>query len=267
VRSAETAVASDQGGACLYELPGNDIVKSAVAIEVMPDEQGVLQASLGGMGNVEEEFRSAERKGDTLVANRWDFLANMPGGLVAAKRGRIAVEMVTAMAMSDRALTLASAIVDSIPDLPFADDPADASVPPTGIDPCALITRQEAEAAMGPLVTAPFRSRKSSALAYGSGASCTYYTGKHRALVITPTLRHGADLFRMLGGANTMVQSKVGGASAPDTLDGPWEQTATSANGSLNLLKGDKMLSMQYKTSNANYEAAIKLARAAIPRL
>ncbi len=64
-----------------------------------------------------------------------------------------------------------------------------------------------------------------------------------------------------------MVQHKVCGAAAPDTLEGPWEQAAINSSGSLNLLKGYKMLSMQYKASAASYVMAVKLARSAIPRL
>jgi hypothetical protein len=268
VRNAENAVASDDGAACRYDLRGGGAGAPNVAIEVMPDETGTLQTAFAGMSNVEKEFRSTEANGDSLVGGRWDFVSVIPGGLVAAKKGRIGIELVAPPGMTKRAMQLASAIVDGIPDLPFAQDPADpAATPGSAPDPCALITRQEAEALMGPLATAPFRSHKSTALAYGAGTSCTYFTGKHRALVVTPTLRRGATLFQMAGGVSRMVAGAVGGTAAPDTLDGPWDQIATGPNGSLNVLKDDKMLSMQFQSSSASYMTAIRLARLAIPRL
>lgn len=263
VLNAENAMPSEVGSACRYELGG----KATVAIEVIPDETGTLQGAFAGMSNVEEIFGSTEAKGDSLIEGRWDFVSVIPGGLIAAKKGRIGIQLVATVGATDRAMKLASAIVDGIPDLPFTQAAADPNAPGNSPDPCALITRQEAEALIGPLATAPFRSRKSTALVHGAGPSCTYFTGKHRALVITPTLRNAAMLFNMLSAVSGMVANQIGGAAAPDTLDGPWDQLATGTNGSLNLLKNDKMLSMQFQSSAADYATAIKLARLAIPRL
>jgi hypothetical protein len=59
----------------------------------------------------------------------------------------------------------------------------------------------------------------------------------------------------------------LGGAKAPDTLDGPWDQISTSATGALTMLKGDKMIEMQFKSSPADYAHALNLARAAAKRM
>ena len=266
VRSTETPVEAANGSACRYDLASTGPVKRSVAIALSPDESGAMQAAFMGMGSVEEEFKGKEARGDTLVAGRWDFESAIPGGLTAAKQGRISVMVFGSMGTADLGLALAAAMVDRIPDLPFAEDPADPAVPPQGVDPCALITRAEAEAVMGPLRVAPYRSRKNTALVYGSGPSCSYFTGKHRALVVTPMYRLGADMFRMMGGADRLVAGKLGGTAAPDTLEGGWDQLGVGSDGTLHVLKGDKMLSLQFKASAASYENAITLVRSALTR-
>jgi hypothetical protein len=114
---------------------------------------------------------------------------------------------------------------------------------------------------------APYRSRESSALAHASGASCSYFSGKHRALVVTPTYSNGAMQYKMLAGVGNMVSSVLGGAKAPDTLEGKWDQISTSPTSSLVFLKGDKMVDMQFKSSSTDYDGAVKLAHAAAGRL
>jgi hypothetical protein len=120
---------------------------------------------------------------------------------------------------------------------------------------------------LGPLTTAPYRSRESSALAYANGASCSYFTGKHRALVVTPTYSNGAMQYKMMAGVTNMVAGKLGDAQAPDTLEGKWDQISTSPTSSLVFLKGDKMVDMQFKSSSTDYDGAVKLAQAAAGRL
>lgn len=266
VRSAETPVPSPQGEACLYDLPPQGPMKQQVTITLIPDESGAMQTAFAGMGNVEKEFRGAEAKHDTLIAGRWDFVSAIPGGLTAARTGRIAVQLVTPPGHADEGLALAGAMLDRIPDLPFTGDSADPFTPPRAPDPCALITRAEAEGVLGPLPVAPYASRKNTALVYGGGASCAYFGAKHHALVITPMLRHGAEFFRMMGGVNAAVAPKIGGAQAPDTLEGNWDALSIGADGALHALKGDKMLTVQYKTSTTDFDGAVKLVRAAMAR-
>ena len=266
VRSTETPVEAPNGSACRYDLASTGPLKRSVAIALSPDESGAMQAAFMGMGSVEQEFKGKEAQGDTLVAGRWDFESAIPGGLTAAKKGRIAVMVFGSMGTADQGLALAAAMVDRIPDLPFTEDPADPAVAPQGVDPCALITRAEAEAVLGPLLAAPYRSRKNTALVYGSGPSCSYFTGKHRALVVTPMYRLGADMFRMMGGADRLVEATLGGTAAPDTLEGGWDQLGLGSDGTLHVLKGDKMLSLQYKASSASYDNAITLVRSALAR-
>ena len=91
---------------------------------------------------------------------------------------------------------------------------------------------------IGPLKMPPYRSRESSSLAHGNGSSCSYFTGKHRVLVVTPTYSGGAMQFKIWRGVGNLMSSVIGGAKAPDTLDGKWDQITTSPNGRARIPKG-----------------------------
>jgi hypothetical protein len=267
VRSAENAVPQADGDGCLYQLKSTSAFSEGkVAIEVVPDEAGAMQMGFGGVPDIEATFKSKESHGDSVVDGRWDFESGLPGGVAMLRKGRIAIQ-VFAFGNASQGKSLANAILDSIPDLPFTNDPADPKAASEDPDPCGLITRVEAEKELGPLAMAPFRARENTAIAHGNGSSCVYYTGKHRALVVTPSFSGGQMKYKMMAGVGNMVSSVLGGAKAPDTLDGPWDQISASATGALTMLKGDKMIEMQYKSSPADYAHAVNLARAAATRM
>jgi hypothetical protein len=267
VRSAENPVLQADGDGCMYQLKSSSAFSEGkVAVEVVADDAGAIQAGYSGVPDIQAVFKGKESHGDSVVDGRWDYESGLPGGVSILRKGRIVIQ-VFAYGKADEGKRLAGAILDGIPDLPFANDPADPSAKSEDPDPCSLITRAEAEAELGPLAMAPYRSRESSAIAHGNGSSCSYYTGKHRALVVTPTYSGGAMQYKMMAGVGNMVSSVLGGAKAPDTLEGPWDQISTGAIGTLTILKGDKMVEMQYKSSTADYAHSVKLARAAATRL
>ncbi|MEP7065815.1 MAG: hypothetical protein ABI889_07265 [Gemmatimonadota bacterium] len=267
VRSAENPVPQPDGDGCLYLVKSpSAISEGKVAVEVVVDEAGAMQMGFSGVPDIEKVFKSKESHGDSVVDGRWDFESGLPGGVAMLRKGRIALQ-VFAFGKSDEGKALAGAILDGIPDLPFANDPADPNAASEEPDPCSLITRAEAEAVLGPLTTAPYRSRENSAIAHGNGSSCSYYTGKHRALVVNPSYDGGEMKYKMMAGVGNMVSGVLGGAKAPDTLDGPWDQISTGTTGALTFLKGDKLVEIQYKSSTADYDKAVKLARVAAGRL
>jgi hypothetical protein len=268
VRTADNKVPQADGDACLYEMKSgpSDIAKRVVAIELAPDDAGAIQTGFSGVPDLQADFKDKESKGDTLVNGKWDFVSGIPGGLTMARQGRLTMQ-IFAWGDGDKGMALASAIVDKIPDLPFVQDSADLKVPSKDPNPCSLITQKEAEAVIGPLKMPPYRSRPKSALAYGNGGACSYYTGKHRVLVVTPRYRGGAMEFKMMSGVGDMMSGVVGGAKAPDTLDGKWDQVMTGPTGALVFLKGDAMVEVQFKSSPTDYNGAAKLAQAAAARL
>ena len=266
-RSAENAIPQTDGDACLYQLKSTSAFSEGkVALEVTADDPGTIQSGFGSAPLIDSTFKGKESHGDSMVSGRWDYESNLPGGIAMERAGRVVVQ-VFAFGKSDQGKALANAVIDRIADLPFVRDSADLAIVPEDPDPCSLVTRAEAEAVIGPLTMAPFRSRPNSAIAYGNGGSCTYYTGKHRALVITPTFRGGAARYRMMAGVGNMASSVLGGAKAPDTLDGPWDQISTSATGVLVLMKGDKNVDIEFQSSNTDYAHAIKIARVAAAKL
>lgn len=267
VRSADNTVPQADGDGCLYELKGtSELSKREVSIALDIDDAGGIQAGFSGVRDVQAVFKDKLSHGDSLVGGRWDYVSGVPGGLTMARVGRI-VTQVSAYGEMEKGMALASAIMDRVEDEPFADNPTDPAAAPSGSDPCALISRQEAEAVLGPLTMAPYRSRESTALAYGNGPSCSYFTGKHRVLVVTPTYDGGAMQYKMMAGVSGMVSGVLGGGNAPDTSKGPWDKMATGATGALDFLKGDTMVELQYKASPTDYNGAVKLARVAAARL
>ena len=267
VRTADNTVPQADGDACLYEMKSNSgVTKRIVAIELAPDDAGGMQTGFSGVPDIQATFKDKESKGDSLVDGKWDYVSGVPGGLTMAREGRITVE-IFAWGEMEKGMALASAIVEKIPDLPFAQDAADPTAESHDPNPCSLITQQEAEAVIGPLKMPPYRSRESSSLAHGNGSSCSYFTGKHRVLVVTPTYSGGAMQFKMMAGVGNLMSSVMGGAKAPDTLEGKWDQITTSPTGALVFLKGDQMVEMQFKSSPTDFNGAAKLAQAAATRL
>lgn len=213
---------------------------------------------------------------DSLLATKvsvggWDYRRSLPGK--PNFYGRAGTVMVVVeggtYGMEDTTMaTLAARVRDRIPDLPFpARNPA-ASMPP-GPDPCAVLSRAEAEAVLGPLVVGPYRVRQGGALADPRGESCAYYSGNHRALVLTPHFTDGAGEMRSVRARGGLGLAGVvdRAAEGADTLEGPWDEIAIGVYGQLAMLKGSRMLEIAYLTSATDIPGAIRLARSALPRL
>ncbi len=271
-QSAETPVPAADGRACLYELTGSsEAVPRIVAIQLTVDDPGIIERGIALLPTADEplvqRLKDAERAtGDSLAEGRWDYISSTPF-LFNARSGRVSFALYAAGHERATALELAGRILDGIPELPFDDDYPVPPGPPGDPDPCALLTREEAEAVLGPLVVPPYRSRESTALVRRDGGSCSYYGHHHRALVVTPTYGGGRTLFRMSSGVGQTVARATEGSQAPDTLDGPWDQLAVGVDGTLTILVGDRLLALQYMTSPTDLAGAVKLARLAAVRL
>jgi hypothetical protein len=249
-------IPEDTGGVLIH-------VQVGIGAEERPAELGF--ATLGSwVGN------------DSLLtapppADGWDYRTSIIGK--PNFWGRAGTVMVTVeggtYGMHDSVLaTLAARVRDRIPDLPFAE-PNAAALVPSGPDPCSVLSGKEAEAVLGPLVVAPYRVREGGALADPGGEACAYYSGKHRALVLIPHFMGGAEEMRFVRARGGLGLAGVvdRAAEGADTLEGPWDEAAIGVYGQLAMLTGGRMLEITYLTSSTDIAGAIRLARAALPRL
>ncbi|HKT60148.1 MAG TPA: hypothetical protein VJQ46_08865, partial [Gemmatimonadales bacterium] len=181
---------------------------------------------------------------------------------------RISVRAQAVAVTREQTAAIANRIRDKIPDLPF---PSERSGAPASPDPCVLVTVQEVEAVVGKLVVPPFRSDEGKPLAMENGASCTYYTAGHHALVLTPTWSYGGAAFEAMKGVGGLLEGIAPALhnDAADTLDsGPWDDAAGDpATGALYFLKGDRALEVHYLVSGTDMNGAVRLASIAVGRL
>jgi hypothetical protein len=279
-------------GGCFYPLPVDSITiaRRAKANEMRaalerigmksdlppePDDTGgvFIQVSVGRG----PEERAAELAfgtmgswvgNDSLFASQqsgdgWDYRRALPGK--PNFMGRAGTVMVVVEGgthgMEDAVLAaLATRVRDRVPDLPFVDPDASSGVS-TGRNPCTVLSREDAEAVLGKLVVAPYRAKKGGALAHPGGDACAYYTGSHRALVITPYFVGGQDEMRFVRGrgglgAVGIVDREAEGA---DTLEGPWDEVAIGVDGELAILRANRMVEIHYLTSSTDIAGAIRL--------
>ena len=154
---------------------------------------------------------------------------------------------------------------DRIPDLPF---PMKGYSEKESRDPC-ILTRQEAESVLGPLLIPPYRIGGDGPFAFPEGPSCGYYTAGHHVLILTPKWERGKFEVAANNGIGGLVRAVSGDheAESADTLEGPWDQAAMSLDGRLLLLKGDRSIEIGYHGSSTDESGALKLARIAVPRL
>ena len=209
---------------------------------------------------------AASLKSDQSASTGWDA--------VRLNGGRLGTITVTASALTadvpvsrDSLRALTARVRDRITDLPFAA-PAGGQQSESP-DPCALVTRDEAEPVLGKLVVAPYRSANGGPLADPGGASCAYYSAKHHVLVVRPFRSDGKKqlaMTRVIGGAlDAMVRDTE--AAAADTIEGTWDETAMSRDGRLLLRKDDRAVELEYETSSTDKAGALKLGAIAIERL
>jgi hypothetical protein len=285
VRPGQNPSPDQYGTGCLYALPlqpqlGDGTVTLSVAL------QSGAHADLASAA-FKSLFSSFGAAPDTVTRSAsqsgWDHETRL-GTTYLARIGHIGVQVDrgTFEIPEEKAKQLAAAARDKMADRPFANpvDPMLDSVlkmagspprtPSQGPDPCALLTRAEAEAVLGPLTVPPYRSAGGSPLWDPYGDSCSYFTGNgHRALTIMPIWSQGKMTFQMAAGMGGMAANVTGvdEGVAADTLEGPWDDVAQDMFGMLRFLKGDRMLEVTWVPSNTNRAGALRLAAIALGRL
>ena len=256
------------------DLPPMAVDTAGVLVKVSVDQEA-------GERPLEQAFAAVSSRtgADSLLKSKgdghgWDWhrrIIGKPNFWGRAGTLMVTVESGT-FGMKDEVLALlATRVRDRVPDLPFRH-PAAAAESPRGHDPCGVLTRAEAEQVLGPLVFAPYPVREGGALADPAGRSCAYYSGRHRALVLTPHFTDGAGelrTFRASSGLGAMGAIGVvdRDAEGADTLEGPWDEVAFGAGGQLAARTGDRMLEIAYLTSSTDLAGATRIAGHALPRL
>jgi hypothetical protein len=261
----------------------------SVALIVSVDLSGAMLAerAMGMAGNMMAGWLasdSSDASPDTADSHKeqrrsagWDDSGGVvwPGfsGRLGHVRITVYADVMLDLVPDEKMETLATRIRDRMPDRPYATDhqPGDAEMLTAigGRDPCSLLTQAEAEAVLGKLVVAPYRSAQESPLAFGRGTSCAYYSAGHHALVVSPVWADGRTDFGMMRGVGNLVGMAVPDreAQAADTLEGPWDESAISLEGHIAVLKGDRLLQIGYLTSSTDAAGAVRLARVAVERL
>ncbi len=265
--------------------------EGTVAVEVVLNADAIFENVVGSMRQkFAREFGDGAAAAPNTTAaapapaDGWDYAGRMPNTFIG-RQGHIGVTVSTQTfdVAHDTLAALARVVRDRLPDQPFAEPPPDpvlaeiaAMNKKAGIEPgpeplppdtCALLTRAEAEAVLGPLLVAPYRSAKNTPFASATGASCSYYSANHRALVLSPEWSNGKMLFNMVKGVGGLVGAATGSKAPGGTDTGPWDQVAGDVTGVLHFLKGDRVLEMQYHTSSTDRAGALKLAAVAVNRL
>ena len=285
VRPGQNPSPDPHGTGCLYTLAvqpqmGTGTVTLSVALHGGEAADLVSAASASLFGVAPGSTAAAD---SAAASSGWDHQTRL-GTTYLARIGHIGVQVDrgTFEIPDEKARRLAAAARDKMADRPFANpvDPfldslrkaegSPVQPPPQGPDPCALLTRAEAEAVLGPLAVPPYRSAGDSPLWDPYGESCSYFTGKgHRALTIRPTWSQGQMTFRMGAGVGAVVAnvSGVDAGMAADTLEGPWDDAMQDVHGMLRFLKGDRMLEVTWVPSNTDRAGALRLAATALGRL
>jgi len=284
VRPGQEPSPDPYGTGCLYTLAmqpqmGTGTVVLSVALsggQAADLVSAATRSLFGAAGDTTPGLEASQSSG-------WDHESQL-GTTYLARIGHIGVQVDrgTFEIANDKAKQLAAAARDRMDDRPFAN-PVDpfldslqkasgrpADPPPQGPDPCALLTRAEAEAVLGPLTVPPYRSAGDTPLWDAHGDSCSYFTGGgHRALTIRPTWSQGQMTFRMATGVGATVANATGmdEALAADTLEGPWDDVMQDMHGMLRFLKGDRMLEVTWVSSSTDRAGALRLAAAAVGRL
>jgi hypothetical protein len=212
---------------------------------------------------------NAEKAPTETAAAGWDQEDAIPYGF-SGRTGhlRIMVQGESPDVPSAPMASLAARVRDRIPDLPFPAKnlyqvPID--IPPNA-DACGLVTRAEAEAVLGPLVDPPYRSSSYfPSLAHPAGNSCTYFTAGHHVFVVTPTWIDGATSFALDKGIGRLIGTVMPQEAV--ILKGTWDKSQITSSGTLDFLKGDRLLEVNFLMSSTDRAGAVKLATQAMRRL
>lgn len=246
------------------------------AVTLSVDVRGDMAGEIGTAAGfrVAESWLPAQPGGEQgpteepAEADGWDAPLFAPYGF-AARIGHVQISVLGQAPDVPLELSraLAARVRDRIPDLPFpATNPYQIPFYREEKHPCSLLTREEAEAVLGPLIVEPYRSSSEwPPLVHSKGHACAYFTAGHHVFALAPTWTSGEEDFSLEKGLGGLI-----GIVAPRedvVFKGPWDSAQVGLTGELLFLKGERLLTVHYLTSSTDRRGAVRLAAQAIQRM
>lgn len=151
-----------------------------------------------------------------------------------------------------------------------ANTSAVAATAPETKNPCALLTANEAEAALGPLAGPPFRANENGT-PNPNGDTCRFETAAFRAVDLQVEWNDGGRSFKIMnmvsgvvsnGGLKGVFKTQEG-----TTITGEWDEARLNNCCEFLALRGEQLVKIAFGASRATVEQAAKLADAAVQRL
>ncbi len=152
-------------------------------------------------------------------------------------------------------------------------------------DPCSLLEPREVEAVIGPLAGPPFRTRDGlePIEAVTDGDTCVYETPDFRAILLGVTWKDGAMALkaltlpgRLLSGVEppSHVPEAAPAPKAARTLlpggvqiDGEWDEASSFGCCQIFALRGDQLVTFDYRAWRADTTQAVRILNRALVRL
>lgn len=148
-------------------------------------------------------------------------------------------------------------------------------------DPCSLLEPGEVEAVMGPLAGKPYRTKSGMEVIepVADGDTCVYETPDFRAILLTVEWQDGAMEFNALNlpgrlSAGAMANAPEPTAKAAKSLlpggiqiDGEWDEATSRGCCEIFAMRGDQLISFDYRAWRADTTHAVVLLNKALLRL
>lgn len=148
-------------------------------------------------------------------------------------------------------------------------------------DPCTLLEPSEVEAIVGPLAGKPYRSKSGMEAIepVADGDTCVYETPDFRAILVTVAWTDGAMEFNALNlagrlSSGVMANANESTAKAAKSLlpggvkiDGEWDEATSRGCCEIFAMRGDQLITYDYRAWRADTERAVVLLNKALLRL
>jgi len=135
-------------------------------------------------------------------------------------------------------------------------------------DPCALVSRAEAERLLGPMRHDPYRVSGPNREPAPTGGYCFYEARNGRRVIMDVDWKDGIMGMKVLGMMGRLVEQAIPTDSGQaDTLEGRWDELRMLPGDNLFARKGDQLVSLDYLGSGIGLIGAAKWVHIALGRM